>query len=53
MAPEEDDLEFALQLSLAEKQSRISVEDDFPTLTKSLSPGSDGSGKGKGKSRRR
>lgn len=52
-AHEEDDLEFALQLSLAEEQSRLAADDDFPALTKPPSPGSDGSRKGKGKSRRR
>jgi hypothetical protein len=52
-ASEEDDLEFALQLSLAEEESRRAVEDDFPMLEKSPSPGSEGSGKGKGKSKRR
>ncbi|KAJ9622192.1 hypothetical protein H2204_011624 [Knufia peltigerae] len=50
---EDEDLEFALQLSLAEEQSRKIIEDEFPALTPSSSPGSDGSGKGKGKSRRR
>lgn len=48
----EDDMEFALQLSLAEEQSRMTAEDEFPSLAKS-SPGSDASAKGKGKSRRR
>ncbi|KAF2121159.1 hypothetical protein BDV96DRAFT_563706 [Lophiotrema nucula] len=41
---EMDDLEFALQLSLAEEQSRKETEDEFPPL--SPSPGS---GKGKGR----
>ncbi|OQU94529.1 hypothetical protein CLAIMM_00878 [Cladophialophora immunda] len=50
---EEDDLEFALQLSLAEEQSRMAMDEDFPMLSKSTSGGSEGSGKGKGKSRRR
>ncbi|KIW12840.1 hypothetical protein PV08_08027 [Exophiala spinifera] len=50
---EDEDLEFALQLSLAEERSRKAMEDDFPALTPSSSPGSEGSGKGKGKSRRR
>jgi len=49
----DDDLDFALQLSLAEQQSRMMDEQEFPTLAKSPSPtGSQGSGKGKGKSRR-
>ncbi|KIX00014.1 uncharacterized protein Z518_10941 [Rhinocladiella mackenziei CBS 650.93] len=52
-ALEEDDLEFALQLSLAEEQSRFVHDEDFPALVKSPSPGTDGTGKGKGKSRRR
>lgn len=56
-APDDDDLEFALQLSLAEEQSRMTAANDFPPLAKSPSSGSDGdgggSGKGKGKSRRR
>ncbi|KAI9874907.1 MAG: hypothetical protein M1830_009143, partial [Pleopsidium flavum] len=50
---EEDDLDFALQLSLAEEQSRKEggkeEEEEFPMLAKSAS-GSD-SGKGKGKRR--
>ncbi|ORY16724.1 hypothetical protein BCR34DRAFT_475917 [Clohesyomyces aquaticus] len=42
------DLEFALQLSLAEEQSRKDVEeDDFPPL--SPSPAATGKGKGKGR----
>ncbi|KAK4941484.1 hypothetical protein LTR10_018628 [Elasticomyces elasticus] len=51
----DEDLEFALQLSLAEEQSRHAAEDEFPALALSSSPGSDGNGrgKGKGKSRRR
>jgi hypothetical protein len=49
----DDDLEFALQLSLAEEQSRAAAEEEFPLLGRSPSPGSDGSGKGKGKSQRR
>ncbi|KAJ9501527.1 hypothetical protein H2202_003321 [Exophiala xenobiotica] len=51
---EEGDLEFALQLSLAEEQSRKAAEDEFPALLPSSSPDSEGSwkGKGKGKSRR-
>lgn len=51
----DDDLEFALQLSLAEEQSRKAADDEFPALAFSSSPGSEasGKGKGKGKSRRR
>jgi hypothetical protein len=56
MLTEEHDLEFALQLSLAEENSKIMDEDDFPTLTFSSSPPSSSDGsrkkrKGKGKSR--
>lgn len=50
---EADDLEFAMQLSLAEEKSRMEDEESFPALTKSASSGSDAGGKGKGKSRRR
>jgi hypothetical protein len=49
---EVDDLEFALQLSLAEEKSRLALDEDFPALSPASSAGSDG-GKGKGKSRRR
>ncbi|KEF54023.1 uncharacterized protein A1O9_09818 [Exophiala aquamarina CBS 119918] len=49
----EDDLEFALRLSLAEEQSRKAMDDDFPMLTPSSTSGSEGRGKGKGKSKRR
>lgn len=46
---EMSDLEFALQLSLAEEQSRKEAErDEFPPLSPSPSSGT-GSGKGKGK----
>ena len=50
----DSDLEFALQLSLAEERSRLD-EADFPPLAVSSSPdsGDSGSGKGKGKSRRK
>ena len=50
---EEEDLEFALQLSLAEERSKQMDDAGFPSLEKSPSPGSEGSGKGKGKSKRR
>ena len=50
---EEEDLEFALQLSLAEERSIQMDEAGFPSLEKSPSPSSEGSGKGKGKSKRR
>ncbi|EXJ84682.1 hypothetical protein A1O3_05352 [Capronia epimyces CBS 606.96] len=50
--PGDDDLEFALQLSLAEAQSRMMDEEAFPILSKSTSSGSDEVGQGKGKSRR-
>ena len=50
---EKEDLEFALQLSLAEERSKLMDEAGFPSLEKSPSPGSEGSGKGKGKSKRR
>ena len=51
--PEADDLNFALQLSLAVEESRKEVEGDadFPILAKSASP--TGSNKGKGKAKRR
>ena len=49
---EESDLEFALQLSLAEERSRWD-EADFPSLAMSSSPGSGGSGSGKGKGKGR
>lgn len=53
-AQEVDDLEFALQLSLAEEQSRVAMDEDFPALSPASSNGSGGEkGKGKGKSRRR
>jgi len=54
-----DDLDFALQLSLAEERSRRELEaleeEDFPTLsnTRSSSSSGSGNGKGKGKGRRR
>jgi hypothetical protein len=53
---EENDLDFALQLSLAEENSRLMDEDDFPALTSSPSPPSSSDGgkkkrKGKGKSK--
>lgn len=50
---DEDDLEFALRLSLAEEQSRKAMDEDFPVLAPSSSSASEGSGKGKGKSKRR
>lgn len=50
---DEDDLEFALRLSLAEEQSRKALDDDFPALAPSSSSASEGRGKGKGKSKRR
>ena len=53
---EENDLDFALQLSLAEENSKLMDEEDFPALLSSPSPpsSSDGGrkkrkGKGKGK----
>lgn len=52
-AYDEDDLEFALRLSLAEEQSRKALDEDFPMLTPSSTSGSEGRGKGKGKSKRR
>ncbi|KAL2444014.1 hypothetical protein ABEF95_014725 [Exophiala dermatitidis] len=52
-AAEDDDLEFALQLSLAEAESRKMDEQDFPALSGSSSPTSEDVGKGKGKSRLR
>ena len=51
---EESDLEFALQLSLAEEKSRLDAEQDFPVLAKSTSPVSsisDSKGKGKASSK--
>ncbi len=42
------DLEFAMQLSLAEEASRKEAEEAFPPLSPILETGS-GSGKGKGK----
>ena len=56
-----DDLDFALQLSLAEERSKAealldgSTSDDFPALSPASSQGSQGScgkGKRKGKSRK-
>ena len=46
---EDDDLEFALQLSLAEERSKQMDQAGFPSLENSSSAGSEGSGKGKGK----
>ena len=56
MVAEENDLDFALQLSLAEQNSKIMDEEEFPALTSSPSPPSSSGGgkkkrKGKGKSR--
>jgi hypothetical protein len=51
-ATEADDLEFALQLSLVEEQSKLDMDTEFPALSPASSTGSD-DGKGKGKSRRR
>ena len=51
-AQEVDDLDFALQLSLAEEQSRQIMDEEFPALSPASNDGSEG-GKGKGKSRRR
>lgn len=52
-AQEVDDLEFALQLSLAEEQSRVAMDEDFPALSPASSIGSEsGKGRGKGKARR-
>jgi hypothetical protein len=53
---EENDLDFALQLSLAEENSKLMDEEDFPALLPSPSPPSSSDGgrkkrKGKGKSR--
>jgi len=53
LKPEVDDLEFALQLSLAEEASRREVGEEFPMLSKSPSPSVEGKGKGKGKETRR
>ena len=44
---EEADLNFAMQLSLAEEQSRRELEEDFPALSKSPSPPNNVKGKGK------
>ena len=58
VAAPEDDLDFALQLSLAEERSRVGgaeedlevrVDEEFPVLARGGSPS--GSGKGKGKRR--
>jgi hypothetical protein len=49
----EDDLEYALQLSLAEEQSRREAESEFPVLKGRGSRSSDGSGSGKGKGKGR
>lgn len=46
----DDDLEFALQLSMAEEESKKFSDDQFPALLKSASSSS---GEGKGKSRRK
>ena len=56
MLAEENDLEFALQLSMAEENSKVIDADDFPALTFSPSPPSSSDGerkkrKGKGKSK--
>ncbi|KAJ5638225.1 hypothetical protein N7490_008104 [Penicillium lividum] len=49
---EMDDLEFAIQLSLAEDQSRDVQEwEEFPALASGHMPSSQSSGKGKGKAR--
>lgn len=53
---EENDLDFALQLSLAEENSKLIDEEDFPALLSSSSPPSSSDGgrkkrKGKGKSK--
>ena len=44
---EEADLDFAMQLSLAEEQSRQELEEDFPILSKTPSPPNSMKGKGK------
>ncbi|MCJ1472410.1 hypothetical protein MMC13_001058 [Lambiella insularis] len=44
---EEGDVDFAVQLSLAEGESRRDMEEDFPALSKSPSPPSSSRGKGK------
>ncbi|MCJ1283277.1 hypothetical protein MMC26_002605 [Xylographa opegraphella] len=44
---EEADLDFAMQLSLAEEQSRRELEEDFPALSKTPSPPNNTKGKGK------
>ena len=48
-----DDLDFALQLSLAEEKSRMEVDEDaeFPVLAKAASPPASVKEKGKGKGR--
>ncbi|MCJ1399750.1 hypothetical protein MMC11_002952 [Xylographa trunciseda] len=46
---EEADLDFAMQLSLAEEASRRELEEDFPALSKTPSPPNNSRGKGKGK----
>ena len=46
---EEADLDFAMQLSLAEEQSRRELEEDFPALSKTPSPPNTIKGKGKGR----
>lgn len=45
--PEDDDLDFAVQLSTAEAESRREVEEDFPALSKNPSPSSSSRSKGK------
>ncbi|RVX67608.1 hypothetical protein B0A52_08137 [Exophiala mesophila] len=50
-ALDQDDFEFALQLSLAEEESRRAHEEEFPALTSSRSSESDEGAKGKGKGR--
>lgn len=51
--PEADDLDFALQLSLAEDKSKQEqgLVEDFPAFTTSSNPTPSGSSKGKGKKR--
>jgi hypothetical protein len=53
ISAEEADLDFALQLSLAEEQSLQMADEEFPVLTKSQSPALSGSDKGKGKAKAR
>ena len=52
---EADDLDFALQLSLAEEQSRLTQDEDFPALSPTSSPGNlsgqEKKGKGKGRAK--